>query len=663
MCQRSRNSLEHKSARMKRILYITIAFIWMLAPARAEVMEICTEADLRDQVAFGGLIEFRCSSDFTNFTLTRPIIISKDTTLQATNEVVISGGLTTRLFIVNPGVNFRLENITLFSGRQSPTNLSNGGISAIAGAAIYNNGGNVTIINGRLQSHSLTGIKGTDGANGSEGDDGQDGGDAAGGAIYNAAGTLMISNTVFEANSVTGGVGGKGGNGGSGIGGDGGDGGNGGVAGGAAIFSDGGTVTILNSTFTNNVAKGALAGLGGSGTGILGFNGIAGQAGDASGGAIAGRNAAIQISGCTFVANQVMGANGADGVIGLRNLEGDPGRNGGNAAGGAIYSTGNLSVTNSTFYLNSATGGNGGVGGAGGSGSFGEDGGRGGDGGVASGGAVEATALSTIIHATFSNNSLTGGTAGTGGAGGGVLGEEGSDGSTGATLGAAINAPGARVNIANSILATASAPLISGAIFDLGGNLTTESNSILNPDISFLRRSPRLSPLANNGGPTATMALSTNSPAVDKGVSAYCVLTDQRGSNRVAGCDIGAYEIIGPVTNIVIAPPPTNFMRLQTTFALSNANLSLLWPTGYTNVYLQFSTNLSQTNWTIAGNKFEFQGTNNLFKVSATNVPRLFFRLEALTNISLTDTNFFPPPPGGGGPPSPGGSGGPPIPQ
>jgi hypothetical protein len=64
---------------------------------------------------------------------------------------------------------------------------------------------------------------------------------------------------------------------------------------------------------------------------------------------------------------------------------------------------------------------------------------------------------------------------------------------------------------------------------------------------------PMLQPLANNGGPTQTMALPANSPAIDKGKS-FGATTDQRGFPRISdsptianatggdGSDIGAFE-------------------------------------------------------------------------------------------------------------------------
>ena len=59
---------------------------------------------------------------------------------------------------------------------------------------------------------------------------------------------------------------------------------------------------------------------------------------------------------------------------------------------------------------------------------------------------------------------------------------------------------------------------------------------------TFIGGDPLLGPLADNGGPTMTMALLPGSPAIDAGTT--CVFEDQRGVFRPQGnyCDIGAYE-------------------------------------------------------------------------------------------------------------------------
>ena len=59
---------------------------------------------------------------------------------------------------------------------------------------------------------------------------------------------------------------------------------------------------------------------------------------------------------------------------------------------------------------------------------------------------------------------------------------------------------------------------------------------------------PQLGALANNGGPTQTMALQVGSPAINGVVYNApngCPTTDQRGYARSSACDIGAYEYGG----------------------------------------------------------------------------------------------------------------------
>ena len=79
---------------------------------------------------------------------------------------------------------------------------------------------------------------------------------------------------------------------------------------------------------------------------------------------------------------------------------------------------------------------------------------------------------------------------------------------------------------------------------------------------------PVLGPLQDNGGPTFTQALLGGSPALDAGNPATpgsggsaCPATDQRGVARAAGpCDIGAYEVAGPMVASIkrVSPSPLN---------------------------------------------------------------------------------------------------------
>jgi hypothetical protein len=110
----------------------------------------------------------------------------------------------------------------------------------------------------------------------------------------------------------------------------------------------------------------------------------------------------------------------------------------------------------------------------------------------------------------------------------------------------------------------------TGTITDEGYNLedTTPSTcgfSSANNDI--VGSDPKLGLLQNNGGPTQTMALAVDSPAIDKvPADVDCPATDQRGVPRPIGpaCDIGSYErgflftgFLAPVDN----PNTFNFVK------------------------------------------------------------------------------------------------------
>jgi hypothetical protein len=628
-------------------LLFTLVFMGAGRAQTTNILSLCTGEAFRAAIGIGGIYQIDCGTNLPTIALSEPLVIEKNLTLTSTGQVIITGQNLTRLFVVKPGVRLTLQNILLFSGRQTETNLNDGGIPDTAGAGIYNDGGIVNLLNARFDSHSVIGVTGA--AGDSDERAGEPGGDGAGAAIYNNGGQIYISNTVFVANSVTGGIGGAGAVGAGGSGGNGGNGGNGGSASGAAIYSNGGMVTVYASVFTNNTATGAAAGAGGASGGFLGFTGNPGDAGVGLGAAIGGANAQIIIAGCTFVTNVATGAAGLAGNTGGQEHEGGTGPDGGDAAGGAVYSTGQLSVTNCTFFGNSAVGGAGGAGGASGSSLFGKNGGVGGDGGTATGGAIENDGNGVIINCTFSDNVVTGGAGGAGGAASGI-GKTGNAGNTGTATGGAIYGESG-ISVANSILANSSVT-IAGNVTDLGGNLSTDANPLLTANSSMKLTNPFFTALADNGGPTPTMALLTNSPAIDHGVAAYCPPFDQRGTNRLGSCDIGAFELLNG-SSISLPPIPTNVLS-SFSFTNSANNMVLLWPSGYTNLFLQISTNLQSTNtvWTTLTNVATTTGGTNFVSLSTANGsrPTAFFRLIGLTNLSLTnisgiDTNTTPFPP------------------
>jgi hypothetical protein len=204
------------------------------------------------------------------------------------------------------------------------------------------------------------------------------------------------------------------------------------------------------------------------------------------------------------------------------------------AAGAGIHNQGTLTVQASTI-ANNATNKNGGKGG-----------------GILNDGTLNVT-----------NSTITGNTADQGGG----LSSSGSATLTYVTVASntATNKPGGgadrnggTMKIYRSILANNLAKGTTGGrdcsgtpdLLDL--NLVSDRQGC-NPIGEVIVADPKLGLLANNGGPTQTMALLPGSPAIDalQPAATRCLETvDQRGIHRPGGpgCDLGAYEHRVPVT-------------------------------------------------------------------------------------------------------------------
>lgn len=275
---------------------------------------------------------------------------------------------------------------------------------------------------------------------------------------------------------------------------------------------------------------------------------------------------------CSFLVNSATGGGGTPSL----------GGGGGLAGGGAIYSVGSLTLSRSLLASNSAAGGPGGQGRAGmasGDQAFpGESGGPGGD---ACGGAVFTSGTGVLVNCTIAWNTAEGGIGGEGGPGGFIwhdgwlfTGPPGPNGPWGATLGAVYStnsllsltnctiannystvAEGGdgyvsaalthySAAIVNTILANNWPSNNSGQILDLGHNLSSDSSAAFGAEGSTNNIDPGLGALADHAGRTLTMALLPGSPAIDAADTTLAPATDQRGGSRPAGddADIGAYE-------------------------------------------------------------------------------------------------------------------------
>jgi CSLREA domain-containing protein len=298
---------------------------------------------------------------------------------------------------------------------------------------------------------------------------------AAGGGILNNGGTVNVINSTFSANSASGDGGG--------------------------ILNNGGTVSVTNSTFSGNSSS-----TGAVGGGISNENGgtlnvtnstFSGNSAGHQGGGIFNFGGIVNVANSTFSGNSVS-----------------------NSGGGLYNNSGTMNVTNSTFSGN--------------------------NGGFAGGGILNAGTLLNVTNSTFSGNSA--------GRGGGIVNDIGT------------------TTLKNTIIANST----------LGGNcnnnatLTANSHNLADDGTcggATVATSAQinLQPLANNGGPTQTMALGPGSVAIDTGDESACAAPpvnefDQRGVTRprdgdgdgIAICDTGSYEApaLTP-TPTPIPPRPT----------------------------------------------------------------------------------------------------------
>jgi CSLREA domain-containing protein len=207
------------------------------------------------------------------------------------------------------------------------------------------------------------------------------------------------------------------------------------------------------------------------------------------------------------------------------------------------------------------------------------------------GGAIDNGGNLSLFHATVAGN--------TSGSGGGVASEENSNtaiqsstitGNTASANGGGVTAagslslqsttiagntaaaggglyqestPSASTLMINTLLGANGGGSCGGSINGVPRNVTSHN---LDADGTCLFASaaegtsgnPRLAGLANNGGPTDTMALGAGSPAINAGDSQLCPAgsaNDQRYATAVGVCDIGAFEFGGKPPEPTVPPP------------------------------------------------------------------------------------------------------------
>jgi hypothetical protein len=207
--------------------------------------------------------------------------------------------------------------------------------------------------------------------------------------------------------------------------------------------------------------------------------------------------------------------------------------NGGAGQGGAIWASGSLAASNSTFAANQAIGGQGST-----TIPFGTD-----EGGDAIGGGLFITnGTAFLVNVTISGNSANAGV-GT---------------PPGLSNGGGLGATNSTVVIRNSIVANSSSGGdVFGPVTDAGYNICSDSSANFAGVGSLNQTDPLLSGLSSNGGPTPTMLLLAGSPARDAIPSGFPPV-DQRGQPRPQGPagDIGAVEVDFISSHPVISEQP-----------------------------------------------------------------------------------------------------------
>ncbi|MDM7920713.1 MAG: choice-of-anchor Q domain-containing protein [Pyrinomonadaceae bacterium] len=456
-------------------------------------------------------------------------------TRSATGAAIVNEGSLTvmdSVFTLNDGV-FLGGGITHATGATllSVTNSTFISNSAGYGGAIGINGLDVTITNCTFTGNIADSSSAT----------GQ-----GGGAIHqNSSGTVTITDSTFTNNAEIGGSGG-----------------------GGAIRNRGGTMNISDSIFTANTGLDGGGAISGGGTlnvtrasffGNSASGPNAQQSGQGSGGAISA-GGTVTVADSVFNGNSAVNSGGAIYTIGnftmtnstvSNNTSNTNNDNAGTGGGFYIRSEGRVTVTGSTISGNRANR-DAGIGtSAGYGGGFYVQGALNLDNSTVSsnfadlgyGGIADVNPGGTADQVHISNSTIVNNR--TNGAGGGFGIDSVSD--------------SGQQSVRNTIIANnvaASEPDIRtrSALNSLGYNLIKNiaGATIVNVTTgNIYGQDPMLGPLALNGGPTRTYSLLEGSPAIDAGDPANVAATDQRGIARPQNgdgtgdsiADIGAYEL------------------------------------------------------------------------------------------------------------------------
>ena len=309
----------------------------------------------------------------------------------------------------------------------------------------------------------------------------------------------------------------------------------------------------------------------------------------------------------------------------------------GKANGGGLANTGTLSIAESSVISNSAMGKSDSLGG-----------------GIFNFGAM------SVVNSTVGNNTATTNAPSSKSLGGGLF--NGSQGAltlrnstvsfnrvSGPTTdcGGIFNTTGASVTASNTIFSdnigtggTTVACDFSGIVSSDGYNLVSSTAGSAGwVSLDKINQPARLTSLGNYGGPTQTYGILPNSPAIDAGSNANPPATDQRGSARIVGTriDIGSFEnnTTGTVSTIPNGAVGTSYNQSLASSTPSTLTFSILSGSLPPGLSLSPSGTLSGTP-TTGGGRYNF--TVSFANASGAVNYREFTIFIPFTITNLSDT-------------------------
>lgn len=257
---------------------------------------------------------------------------------------------------------------------------------------------------------------------------------------------------------------------------------------GGGIYTESGSVRVIDSTFTGNRSEAASWGGHGGGAGIY-------------------STGKLTVIGSLFSANLAVNMNGG-GIHskGALSIESSSfiGNTASKGTGGGLHSTATGSLTNTTFVSNSA----------------------------GLGGGIYSAGNLNVVNSSLADNSALGAT----------LTQRANNSQT--NYGGAI--AGNSVILTNTLLAhhPIGGNCTAGTVIDGGHNLEDTNTCGFTGSGSLANTNPLLGSPGYYGGTVPTLLLLPGSPAIDAADDNTCPASDARGITRPIGahCDIGAYE-------------------------------------------------------------------------------------------------------------------------